>query len=86
MNIRDPATWPKRDGLTYRFNQNRRLSQAPPTAHAFYKSSTSLCNRLLLDPTRSSVPTKGYTRLCSNCTGGLRSLGYLSRSEVVEED
>ena len=81
MNVHDPATWPKHARLSY-----RRISQAHPTAHAFYDGAKSLCNAMSLVPGGSQgvIPTEGYTRLCSNCIKDLRAWGYLSRSEVVE--
>ena len=80
MNVRDPATWPQHLDLSY-----RRLSHAHPTAHAFDRGIMSLCNQVTVLPGSGVIPTDGYTRLCSNCIGALKSWGYLSRSEVVEE-
>ena len=78
MDAHDPATWPKAPDLSY-----QRLSHAHPTAHAFDRNR-SLCGQLSLAPGQGAIPTKFYTRLCSNCIGALKSWGYLSRSEVVE--
>ena len=80
MNSHDPATWPQHPGLFY-----RRASQYREIAHAFFESTTSLCNAISLGPGGGARPTRGYTHLCSNCIGGLRAWGYLSREEVVEE-
>ena len=80
MNVRDPATWPKKPALYY-----LRISERHPTVHAFDNSRVSLCNAVVLERKgRGAVPTEGYTRLCSNCIGALKSWGYLSRSEVVD--
>ena len=79
MNVHDPATWPKHARLSY-----RRISQAHPTAHAFHDGAKSLCNAISVVPDRGVMPTRFYTRLCSNCIKSLRAWGYLSRSEVVE--
>jgi hypothetical protein len=81
MNVHDPATWPKGPDLSY-----RKASSAHRIAHAFYKSSSrSFCNGISRDLGKNVVPTKGYALLCANCIVALRSWGYLSRSEVVEE-
>ena len=77
MNLSDPATWPQHPGLFYRRASNRLI------AHAFFEGITSLCNAISLGPGGGARPTRGYTRLCSKCIGGLRIRGYLSRSEEV---
>lgn len=82
MNVQDPATWPKRPDLFY-----RRISHAHPIAHAFYGNrSKSICNGISLDDrSRNVYPTESYSRLCSNCIGALKTLGWMPRAEVVEE-
>ena len=80
MNLHDPATWPQHSGLFY-----RRASQYREIAHAFFEGTTALCNAISLGPAGGAKPTKQHTHLCSNCIGCLRNLGYLSRSEVMEE-
>lgn len=79
MNVRDPDTWPKHPSLSY-----RRLSHAHYTAHAFRGGMMAVCNGASIPPGRGAIPTKFYTRLCSNCIGALKTWGYLSRSEKVE--
>ena len=80
MKLSDPATWPQHPGLFY-----RRASQYREIAHAFFEDTTSLCNAISLGPGGGARLTKRQTYLCSNCIGCLRNLGYLSRSEVMEE-
>ena len=79
MDVRDPATWPKAAGLYY-----KQFTRVHPIAHAFHGGTRSLCNGVPLTPGGGVIPTREYTRLCSNCIGGLRIWGYLSRSEEVE--
>ena len=78
MNVHDPATWPQQPGLSY-----QRITRGHGIAHAFV-NNWALCSFLNLAPGEGAIPTKVYIRLCSNCIKGLRSLGYVSRSEKVD--
>ena len=81
MNIHDPATWPKHPEITY-----WRISRDHPIAHAVYNTQAkAVCSAVLGGPETRVMPTKGYTRLCARCIGGLRSWGYLSRSEAIND-
>ena len=84
MKLNDPETWPQRPDLFYR--QHRARAGRDPISHAFVgKRYSSLCNHVSLDASRDQVPTKGLARVCQNCLGAMISLGWMPRSEIVEE-
>ena len=84
MKVNDPDTWPQRPGLFYR--QHRGHPGRSVTSHAFMGArTTAVCNRISLDGSTDRVPTKGSSHLCKSCIGAMMTLGWMRRSEVVEE-